>query len=116
MKKIPLIALDENHDIKFSNEISVNNKKIGIIKFTQPNCETFPVKYKIIFKNLKGIEKEYLFFSDFYLMPEMRHEFIRLKIPNEIYEVKGQYEIQVWAIDTWGRLSVNNINDNIFIN
>ena len=116
MKKTPLIAWNENQDIKFSNEISVNNKKIGIIKFTEPNCETFPVKYKIIFKNLKGIEKEYLFFSDFYLMPETRHEYIRLKIPGEIYETKGQYEIQVWAIDTWGRLSINKINGNIIIN
>ena len=116
MEKTPLISWNKNHDIEICNEISVNNKKIGIIKFTQPNCETFPVKYKIIFKNLKGIEKEYLFFSDFYLMPEMRHEYIRLKIPSEIYEAKGQYEIQVWAIDTWGRLSVNKINYNIIIN
>ena len=59
MKKTPLIGWDGNHDITISNEISVNDKKIGIIKFDQPNCETFPVNYKVIYINLKGIEKEY---------------------------------------------------------
>ena len=114
MEKTPLINWNENqHNIELSNEISVDNENIGIIKFDQPECQTVAVKYKIIYKNEIGEEKEYLFFSDFYLMPEMRHEYIRLKVPNEIYEAKGQYEIQVWAIDTWGRLSTNYINDSI---
>ena len=108
MEKTPLIGWNENQKIEISNEISVDNEKIGIIKFNQPESETIAVKYKIIYKNENGIEKEYLFFSDFYLMPEMRHEYIRLKIPDEIYEEKGKYEIKVWAIDTWGRLSINN--------
>ena len=116
MEKTPLISWNENqHHIEVSNEISVDNENIGIIKFDQPECQTVAVKYKIIYKNEIGEEKEYLFFSDFYLMPEMRHEYIRLKVPSEIYEVKGQYEIQVWAIDTWGRLSTNYINDSIIL-
>lgn len=116
MEKTPLISWNENqHHIEVSNEISVDNENIGIIKFDQPESQTVAVKYKIIYKNEIGEEKEYLFFSDFYLMPEMRHDYIRLKVPSEIYEAKGQYEIQVWAIDTWGRLSTNYINDSIVL-
>ena len=109
----PLIGWEGNHNIEVTNEISVDNEKIGIIKFDQPDCETVAVKYKVIFKNSSGIEKEYLFFSDFYLMPETRHEYIRLKVPKDIYEEKGEYDVTVWALDTWGRTSINYINDKI---
>ena len=109
----PLIGWEGNHNIEVTNEISVDNEKIGIIKFDQPGCETVAVKYKVIFKNSSGIEKEYLFFSDFYLMPETRHEYIRLKVPKDVYDEKGEYDVTVWALDTWGRTSINYINDKI---
>ena len=98
-----------------TNEISVDNEKIGIIKFDQPEGDTVPVKYKVIFRDPSGYEKEYLYFSDFYLMPESRHEYIRLKVPKDIYENKVKYEVSVWAIDTWGRNSINYIYDYIYL-
>ena len=109
----PLIGWEGKHNIEVTNEISVDNEKIGIIKFDQPDCETVAVKYKVIFKNSSGIEKEYLFFSDFYLMPETRHEYIRLKVPKDVYDEKGEYDVTVLALDTWGRTSINYINDKI---
>ena len=110
-----LIAWDGNHKIELTNEISVDNEKIGIIKFDQPEGDTVPVKYKVIFRDPSGYEKEYLYFSDFYLMPESRHEYIRLKVPKDIYENKVKYEVSVWAIDTWGRNSINYIYDYIYL-
>ena len=110
-----LIAWEGNHKIELTNEISVDNEKIGIIKFDQPEGDTVPVKYKVIFRDPSGYEKEYLFFSDFYLMPETRHEYIRLKVPKDIYDNKVKYEVSVWAIDTWGRSSVNSIYDYIYL-
>ena len=110
-----LIAWEGNHKIELTNEISVDNEKIGIIKFDQPEGDTVPVKYKVIFRDPSGYEKEYLYFSDFYLMPESRHEYIRLKVPKDIYENKVKYEVSVWAIDTWGRNSINYIYDYIYL-
>ena len=110
-----LIAWDGNHNIELTNEVSVDNEKIGIIKFDQPEGDTVPVKYKVIFRDPSGYENEYLYFSDFYLMPETRHEYIRLKVPKDIYENKVKYEVSVWAIDTWGRTSVNYIYDYIYL-
>ena len=110
-----LISWEGNHKIELTNEISVDNEKIGIIKFDQPEGDTVPVKYKVIFRDPSGYEKEYLYFSDFYLMPESRHEYIRLKVPKDIYENKVKYEVSVWAIDTWGRNSINYIYDYIYL-
>ena len=110
-----LIAWEGNHNIELTNEVSVDNEKIGIIKFDQPEGDTVPVKYKVIFRDPSGYENEYLYFSDFYLMPETRHEYIRLKVPKDIYENKVKYEVSVWAIDTWGRTSVNYIYDYIYL-
>lgn len=46
-------------------------------------------------------------------MPETRHEYIRLKVPKDVYDEKGEYDVTVWALDTWGRTSINYINDKI---
>ena len=115
-EKTPLIGWKENQIIEVSNEMSVDDEKIGIIQFNKPECETVAVKYKVLFKNSNIKEKTYLFFSDFYLMPDMRQEYLKLKIPKEIYEEKGQYIVQIWAIDTWGRFSTNYIMDVINLN
>ena len=115
-EKTPLIGWKENQIIEVSNEMSVDDEKIGVIQFNKPECETVAVKYKVLFKNSNIKEKTYLFFSDFYLMPDMRQEYLKLKIPKEIYEEKGQYIVQIWAIDTWGRFSTNYIMDVINLN
>ena len=102
--------------IDVTKEKSVDDEEIYIIKFNQPDCESITNKYKINFKNKEGEVKTYYYFSDFYLMPRMRKKYIRLKVPTEIGNNKGEYELEVWAIDTWGRDSINSFKYTIYLN
>ena len=100
----------ENEDDK-----KVLVEKIGdrnIIKFKQAVHPYFIHSYKIIFKTEDNEEYQYLYFSDFFLMPSDRKKIISFRI-NE--HLKGKFNIKIYAIESFGKESDNFMEDNIFI-
>ena len=88
-------------------------KDKNIISFKQAFHPNFVHSYKIIFKDDNGKEEEFLYFSDFYLMPSDRKKIISLGLVNTL---KGKYNVKIYAIESYGKESENYIEDNININ
>ena len=87
-------------------------KEKNIIKFKQAYHPNFVHSYKIIFKDENGIEEQFLYFSDFFLMPSDRKKIISFGLVNKL---KGKYIVKIYAIESYGKESENYIEDNINI-
>ena len=87
-------------------------KEKNIIKFKQAYHPNFVHSYKIIFKDENGIEEQFLYFSDFFLMPSERKKIISFGLVNKL---KGKYIVKIYAIESYGKESENYIEDNINI-
>lgn len=77
-------------------------KDIYQIKFKQALHENFVHSYRIVISNQKTI-KEYLYFSDFYLLKEDRKEYITLKLPQ--IQIEIAHSILIYAIESFGKES-----------
>ena len=66
-----------------------------------------------MFINDKEI-KEYFYLSDFYLMPKDRKNYYFINVPKEIKD--GEYEIKIFAIESFGKISKNFLKNKILIN
>ena len=60
----------------------------------------------MIFSN-ENDNYSFLYYSDFYQIPEFRKEIIRLKIPERLN--KGIYNVTIIAIESFGLESENNL-------
>ena len=109
----PYFKFENNDDKKVF--IETNNNNINIIKFRQAYHPNFIHSYKIILKNEdgKGKDCENLYFSDFYLMPSDRKDIISFRLKGD--QLKGEYNIKIYAYDSFGKESDNYIEDNIVI-
>ncbi len=91
-------------------QVEFQGKKYNHIKFLQAKHENFVHSYRIVFSRFK-FKKEFLYFSDFYLMPEDRKEFIVFKLNDELF---GEYDIQIYAIESFGKESLP-LEDKVFV-
>ena len=105
----PKFIFEKDEDKKIF--IEKNNKK-NLIKFKQASHPNFVHSYKIILKDEKNNEYILLYFSDFYLMPSDRKNIISFELNNSF---KGKYNIKVYAIESFGKISDNYIEDTIVI-
>ena len=105
----PKFIFEKDEDRKVFVE-KINDK--NIIKFKQATHENFVHSYKIIFKDNNNKEEEYLYFSDFFLMPSDRKDIISLGL---VENLKGKYNIRIYAIESYGKESENFIEDTINI-
>ena len=107
------IAPEFDYINKIEYKKNNNNNKIRQIIFPQAKHINFVHSYKIMFINNKEI-KEYFYLSDFYLMPKDRKKYYIINVPNEIKD--GEYEIKIFAIESFGKISKNYLNNKILIN
>ena len=101
----------ENGDIKYIQAIK-DEKIYKQLQFTQAKHEDFVHSYRIIFKKDEK-EKEFLYFSDFFLMPKNRTETLTVKISNAIE--KGEYDVSIYAIESFGLESTVPLSKKISI-
>ena len=80
------------------------NKKIFII-FKAAFHQDYVYKYKIILKNIEKKENNiiYYYYSDYYKSKKNRQKILKFEIPNDIK--RGKYNIEIYAIDTFGNIS-----------
>ena len=84
-----------------------------IIEFKQAFHEDFIHHYKLDFYNRNGFYNSFYYFSDFFLMPQDRREYFRLKISNNV-EV-GDYYVRIYAFESFGKMSDNYLQGNVTI-
>ena len=105
----PYFEFKNEEDKKIIIEKKLN---INIIKFKQAVHPNFVHSYKIIFTDELNKEFTCLYFSDFFLMPSDRKDIISLRINNKF---SGKYKIKIYAIESFGKISDNYIEDEIII-
>ena len=105
----PNFIFDNNDDKKV---IFNNDNNIKMIKFRQAVHLNFVHSYKIILTDEDGKEYQYLYFSDFFLMPEDRKKIISLRLNNYL---EGKFNIKIYAIESFGKESENYIEDIIVV-
>ena len=96
---------DEDKKVEFLYD------QFHMIKFKQAYHPVCIYNYKIIFKD-EGNVFSYLYYSDFYLIPELRAKKIRLKIPDDLS--KGIYNVTIIAIESFGLESSNNLTGTFY--
>ena len=105
----PYFVFENDDDKKIVVE---KNKNKNIIKFKQAFHPNFVHSYKILFKDINGKEYSYLYFSDFYLMPSDRKKIISFCLNDNL---KGNFNVKIYAIESFGKISDNYIEDNVII-
>ena len=83
------------------SQVEKNGRKFNLISFNQAYHENFVHSYKLKFSQ-NGNDKEFWYFSDFFLMPEDRKKDITLKLNDKL---KGQYDIEIEAYESFGNQS-----------
>ena len=94
-------------------KIIIQNEERFQIKFNQAINENVVYGYKIILENNKNEIFEYKYFSDFYLIPEERKDYIILLLNKKI--IKGKYKIIIEAFDSFNNKSQNSIKNTIYL-
>ena len=88
-------------------QVEHNGKKFRHLMFTQAKINKGLVHtYRVVFQKegSKDNDKmEFLYFSDFILLPEDRSEIYTVKIPRKI--TKGKYTVEITAIESFGNES-----------
>ena len=105
----PYFIFDKEEDKKVIVEKNDNKK---MIKFKQAFHPNFVHSYKIIFTNSLNKEYTILYFSDFFLMPSDRKNIITFGINKNF---SGKYRVKIYAIESFGKISDNFIEDEIII-
>ena len=105
----PYFIFEKDEDKKIIFEKKDNKY---FIKFKQAYHDNFVHSYKIIFTNNRKDTYTYLYFSDFFLMPSDRKDIISLRI---IRNFIGKYNVKIYAIESFGKISDNYIEDEIII-
>ena len=103
----PYFIFEKDEDKKIIFEKKDNK---FFIKFKQAFHENFVHSYKIIFTNNRKDTYSDLYFSDFFLMPSDRKDIISLRI---IRNFNGKYNVKIYAIESFGKISDNYIEDEI---
>lgn len=83
--------------------IKVPKYQIYQIEFKQAIHENHVHSYKVILNSEGSTPSELLYFSDFYLMPTERKEYIKLKLPKTL--LLKDYSILITAIESFGKES-----------
>ena len=95
-------------------KVFINKKERFQIKFNQAINVNIVYSYSIILINEKNNQYEYKYFSDFYLMPDDRKEYIVLLLNKELS--KGKYNIEIIAFDSFNNKSKNSLKNQIYLN
>ena len=103
----PYFIFEKDEDKKIIFEKKDNK---FFIKFKQAFHENFVHSYKIIFTNNRKDTYSDLYFSDFFLMPSDRKDIISLSISRNFI---GKYNVKIYAIESFGKISDNYIEDEI---
>ena len=104
---------DKNINVKYMKNIQKNEIK-SVIFFEQPYHDNFVHSYEVELIYLKdnSFAGKFLYFSDFYLMPQDREKIIKLGMCS--YLKNGEYKIKVSAIESFGKKS-KPIEGTIFV-
>jgi hypothetical protein len=91
-------------NVKYMKNAQTNEIK-SVLFFEQPFHENFVHSYEIELIYLKdnSYGGKFLYFSDFYLMPEDREKIIKLGICS--YIKSGEYNIKITGIESFGKKS-----------
>lgn len=111
----PIFKFETEEDKKIVLEKDDKIKSGYALKFKAAYHENFVLKYKIVLKNIKNNEiREMVYPSDFYLMPEDRKKIMRFSFDkSELSE--GEYEIRIYAIESFGKESENYLEGKLTI-
>ena len=102
---------EEGGNIEFLQQ-EKDGKNYKQLKFTQAKHEDLIHSYRIKFENNR-FDKEYMYFSDFFLLKEDRSEELIVKIPDEVK--KGNYTVSIYAIESFGLESESPLNKTILV-
>lgn len=111
----PIFKFETVEDKKIVLEKDDKIKSGYALKFKAAYHENFVQKYKIVLKNIKNNEiREMVYPSYFYLMPEDRKKIMRFNFDkSELSE--GEYEIRIYAIESFGKESENYLEGKLTI-
>ena len=111
----PIFKFETEEDKKIILEKDDKIKSGYALKFKAAYHENFVQKYKIVLKNIKTNElKEMVYPSDFYLMPEDRQKIMRFSFDKSELN-KGEYEIKIYGIESFGKESENYLEGKLTI-
>ena len=97
---------------KFNND---NHGFFYVIYFKQALSDNNIYNYQVSFKKISNnFNYHFNYFSDFYLSPSQRRDIIGLRV-NQIVPL-GEYNVKIVAYDSFGKMSINYINDTIILN
>lgn len=99
--EVPVFESKDVNIVQRATDIEGNS--IRILNFRAAKHSDIVHSYKVVFEDSKNQKSEYLYFSDFYLLPSERKDIVSLKIPNDVK--KGQYTISIYALDSFGKTS-----------
>ena len=99
-KKIKPIFKDTN-GIKVETK-EENNSIKNYIVFNAAFHQDYIYIYKIVFIN-QNVNREYLYYSDYYKNKKLRKEIIKFELPNNLKN--GKYNVQIYAIDSFDNIS-----------
>ena len=105
MKKKKKIILEKDDKIKSGYAI----------KFIAAFHESFVHKYRVVLKNIKNNKiKEIFYPSDHFLLPKDRKSIMRYQF-NKTGLEKGEYNVKIYALESFGKESENHLEGNIMI-
>ena len=99
-KKIKPIFKDTN-GIKVETK-EENNSIKNYIVFNAAFHQDYIYIYKIVFIN-QNVNREYLYYSDYYKNKKLRKEILKFELPNNLKN--GKYNVQIYAIDSFDNIS-----------
>ena len=111
----PIFKFNNEEEKKIIFEKDNRIKSGYAIKFISALHEDFVYKYKVVLKNINSNEiKEIFYPSDHFLLPKdrkiiMRYQFNKAKLE------KGEYNVKIYAVESFGKESENYLEGNITI-
>jgi hypothetical protein len=111
----PVFKFKNEEDKKIILEKDDKIKSGYALKFIAASHEDFVYKYKVVLKNVKNNEiKEIFYVSDHFLLPKDRKSIMRYQFNKNGLD-KGEYNIKIYAIESFGKESENFLEGNIII-
>ena len=111
----PVFKFKNEEDKKIILEKDDKIKSGYALKFIAAFHEDFVYKYKVVLKNIKNNEiKEIFYVSDHFLLPKDRKSIMRYQFNKNGLD-KGEYNIKIYAIESFGKESENFLEGNIII-
>lgn len=111
----PIFKFNNEEEKKIILEKDDKIKSGYAIKFIAAFHESFVHKYRVVLKNIKNNKiKEIFYPSDHFLLPKDRKSIMRYQF-NKTGLEKGEYNVKIYALESFGKESENHLEGNIMI-